>query len=261
MAKFKTQVEGKEVEIDLGDAFVPKDELATNYMPKSAFQEELTRRTSSITSNQAEKLLDDEEFRNKALDKWGVKPEPEEKKTKDLAEHVTRERTTWEQKHLKPLQTQLQERDTELSGLREKMLQSEITAAAAPFVKKALLKRPTAEVPPPIVSMLQGVFAYDNKTKTFYVKNGDTFAFTSKPAEGGSPYKTVAEFIAEWAEDKGNSDWVEDKRQTGPGLGSTGGSRAGAPHAISRADARDPAKYRAAREAAAKVGVTLQIVD
>jgi hypothetical protein len=64
------------------------------------------------------------------------------------------------------------------------------------------------------------------------------------------------------------SEWLESMKEKAPhwfpapvGGGAGGGNGRGGSHTISRADARDVAKYRNAREAAAKAGVQLQIVE
>lgn len=63
------------------------------------------------------------------------------------------------------------------------------------------------------------------------------------------------------------AEWLETMKEKAPhwfpapqGGGAGGGSgKGGGAHTISRADARDPQKYRAAKEAAEKAGSTLQI--
>ena len=66
------------------------------------------------------------------------------------------------------------------------------------------------------------------------------------------------------------AEWLEGMRKDAPhwfpgssGTGSTGGQggQGGAAFTISRADARDPAKYRQAKEAATKAGKELQMTD
>uniref|UniRef100_A0AAU7VGG7 Minor structural protein n=1 Tax=Dinoroseobacter phage vB_DshS_R26L TaxID=3161158 RepID=A0AAU7VGG7_9CAUD len=64
------------------------------------------------------------------------------------------------------------------------------------------------------------------------------------------------------------AEWLETMKETAPhwfpapvGGGAGGGNNRGGAHTLSRADARDPSKYRAAKEAAEKAGVSLQIVS
>lgn len=63
------------------------------------------------------------------------------------------------------------------------------------------------------------------------------------------------------------AEWLESMKEKAPhwfpapsGGGAGGGNGRGGAHTLSRADARDPAKYRAAKEAAEKAGTQLQIV-
>lgn len=265
--KITVQIDGKEVEIELPAEYLHQDDVKKAYMPKDAFQEELSRRTAGISNSTLEKLLNGEDMDTitKIAEKHGlIGKDKLNEAQKSVAEKLEAARREWEDKHLKPERTKAEQAHGRVQKLLHSVLVSNIlTAAAEAGVKKPMLK-PLVDGKPetaPIVSMLGSLFGYDEKTEQHYVRDGDSFAFSSTPT-GGAPYKRVSEFVKEWAGDKSNTDFVESTRQASPGVGAGGGARqAGGAHVISRADAQDAQKYQAARAAAERAGATLQIAQ
>lgn len=267
MAKAKLVIDGAEKEVDLPEGYLAPDEVKANYMPKSGFEAELARRSESITNKKLADLEGDDEFFNKLIEKRGVKIADPTKENKLTTDQLKDAQAQWEKKHLEPLKKQLEEKDQRITKFQSSSLNAEIMqAAAAAGINPALLKSPVAGQPAPFVAMIRELFGYDDKTGGWYVRKGDSFEFSSTPSEDNGPYKRVSEFVKEWAGDKENKAFIVDRRQGGAELGAGGKdtpivTATGGRHVISRADAADLGKYKAAKAAAEKAGVSLVIAE
>jgi hypothetical protein len=255
------QADGTVVAIEVADEEV----IAAGFMPATKFQEELNRRGVSIATKQGYKKPEEmtpEEIKALAEQK-GVKLEAEPVNPSDTAvmieQAVKKQRTAWETTELTPMQQKLKEQEEENDRLLASKLHSEIIAvAAAAGVEDALLKAPSKNALPPIVSMLQDAFALDVDTKQFLVlsDDGEGFAFSDKPSEA-HPYKDVEEFVTAWAEDKANAKFIKPG-QRGPNLQGVvaGGGRAGAgPVHLTRAESRNARLVAAAVAEATRRGL------
>lgn len=263
--KMKVTIEGKDVEIDVPAGFMSEADVKQSYMPTVVFEDELKRRTASIVNKQREEirqqLLQDDEFKAQASETWGLK-QKEAELQKTAAETVERQRKEWEKTQLEPLNQKL----TKTQGQAERLLRSKLaadilSAASEAGVAKALLKPVAPGQLPAIVNLVSSAFKYDEQTDSFYVVKADgEFAWASNPTQDHR-FKDVSEFLKEWATDKGNAMFVEDTRQRGAGIAST--SQSGRPGniVITKAEARDVRKYAAAKDAAAKAGVELEIAE
>lgn len=257
--KLSAMLDGKSVEVEVPDgAFIPQAEVTQKYVAKPVHDHEMAQlRTQLKDVKKPEQLLEDEEFRATAIEKWGLKPG---KGGRTSSEDLEAARKDWDAKVLKPVAEENAALKTKSQRLLRRQLEAELIAAAgAAGVKPQFLKPPTKGARAPIVSLLEGAFGFDEQTDSWYAKDGDRFAVAAKPVDGAI-YKGPAEFVAEWAGDKANADFVVDQRQRGAGFGGTGGGGgSGRPHVLSREDARDPMKYRAAKAAAEKAGVPLEL--
>lgn len=256
------QADGTVVAIEVADEEV----VAAGFMPSAKFQEELNRRGISIATKAGYRKpeeLTPEEIKALAEQK-GVKLEAEAGASPSdtavaIEQAVKKQRTAWETTELTPVQAKLKEQEDENDRLLAGKLHSEIIAvAAAAGVEDALLKAPSKNSLPPIVSMLQDAFALDVDTKQFLVlsDDGEGFAFSDKPSES-HPYKDVEEFVTAWAEDKANAKFIKPG-QRGPNLQGTvaGGGRAGAgPVHLSKADSRNARMVQAAVTEAVRRGL------
>lgn len=245
-----------EVNVPLPDGYAGPEELK-DMAPRSTIKSEIDRRVSSIRSN----LLTDEDFRSEALDAWGVDPNANDgEPAPKVEERLQQAREEWERKHLTPAQERAQELESRVNILLNRRLEAEILEAAGPAVKEPFRKR-QGKSSPLIAKMVADRFEYDPEHDAFFLKDGDDgFAFSSKPS-GDAPYKSVSEFMEEFLADPSNKDLVNDQRPRGPGFGSPGGGSGSGEFTLTREEAKDPAKYRAAREAASKAGSTVQITD
>lgn len=198
---------GKDAQPPAG--YIAESDVKEKYVPKEFMQSEIARRLKGKAD--PDTLLQDETFRAKALETWGVKPDGQKKPS---GEDVEKLYGQWEQKHVTPLKEQLAGHLQEVQSLRTRDLYGQLVSAAAPHVNEQLLQSPVAGQAPPIVHLLAPYFGYDEEHKGWFVKDGDGFAFAAKP-EKGAPYKTAAEFLTEWAANKANAAWIKDQRQRG----------------------------------------------
>lgn len=250
---FKTtvQVEGKDVEVE-----IPDEALAEQFVPFGKHNSEMARlRNEAKGRKTADELLQDPAFKETAVAAWGL-----DKAKPPTGDELVKARKAWEAEALPPLTEKLKKSEERISRLQQRQLEARILEeAAARGVKKAWLQRDSANGRPRIVKLLDSEFGYSEEHDEFFQREGDGFAFAAS-GKYAKPYRTVAEFFDGWAADKANSEFLEDTRQRGPGLQQPGNGGGGA-HQISREDAKDVRKYRAAKEAAIKAGVELQIVD
>lgn len=264
----KVTVDGKEIEVPIPDGWLSPEQIAEGFMKKDTFTSEMDRRIQAAKKGliKPEDLLKDEEFLKKVLEAQGKELfDPEKSKGKGkqlddeaLAARLAEELEVWRKKELDPVRTQLTERETTITGLRDRILDGQIVQAAINMgVKPAFLKPPSEGAQPPIVAMLRNTFGLNDDHDEFFVVKGDGWEFSSKP-DDGLPYKTVSEFMRDWAGKKENGDFVDANAQTGPGLGRPGdggvGSRTGKDVVLTREQAGDHATYTKAVEQAQKQG-------
>lgn len=251
-----------ELEVELPEGFISEEQINDNYVPKghhNAEMAKLRREAKGLVS--PDDVLEDEEFRERALGAWGIDPEGQGDAPRLTEERVQAIREEAVRKRVKPLEEERDNLRTEVEGLRRQQLTSAILTAASGVVKEGLLKSPTKGAAPPIVNMLAPYFDYDPETGQWAVREGDGFRYSGEPSET-EPYMGPEEFLASWADDEANADWVRDTRQRGPGAKDdreTGGG--GGVVTISHSDAQDNSKYKAAKAKAEERGVELRIVD
>jgi hypothetical protein len=256
----KVKIGDQEHEVEKLDGWTPNDKLAETHIPKGTFEAELTKRTGAIIKNQGyrkpEELLEDAEFKKTFMEKHGLNPDAA---AKDLQKEVERVKNEYEVKHLNPIKTKLDAATKLIEKKNQKELHAEILAATGGRAQDVLLKK-LGDAPPAIVNMLDRVFGYSEEHDKWFVRKGDGFQYSTT---GAAPYKTVEEFMTEWLDDPANKDFVKPTRQDGPGAkpAGTGSDVQGGVLRIPRADARDPQKYRAAREKAAKSGARIEFID
>lgn len=258
-----TLADGTEIEIPLPDNYVTMDEIKKTFVPKATFDVELGRRANSIADEKVkgerERLLnEDEEFKKAAFDKWGVSDQ-QKATAKSIAEAQERARREVETKQVTPLAAQLEAERKKNAQLLEAQRNGKIVQAAVDAgISKALLKEAGGK--PIIANMLGDQFGYDEKTGEFFVKSGDTFAYSNTPT-AERPFMSIGEFMKNWALDKANEQFVEDTRQRGPSMGRPGNVGSQGNVQISRTDAKNIRLLMAARDKADKMGVSVVVVD
>lgn len=248
MALFKAKalVDGVETEVELDDT-----KFLTLEQHEVRVQDTVRGRLARHAKDLRQKLLTEEEFVGEVLKAKGIDPDAKPS-GKVGPDEVAKLQEQWRTQELKPLQERAEKAEGTLTKTRDRTLRAELERALiAAGVKSSVAGR--------IAALEAGRFAFDETTEMFALRKGDGFDYSSK-ATSERPYKGVEEFAKEWAEDKDNADFVQRQSQSGPGLGGMGGQKAGVVQ-ISRADARNHTKFKAAEEEAAKLGGTVQITD
>lgn len=170
-----------------------------------------------------------------------------EGKTDAVIERRTERLKADHAKQIDALQKALAERDEKLGGASSKvkklMVEGNLRQAA---VELGLVPSAIEDA----LSRAMSVFKVDDQDRLIAEENGST----AYGKDGKSPLTP--------------SEWLESMKEKAPhwfpapmGGGAGGGNGRGGSHTISRADARDVVKYRVAKEAAAKAGVQLQVVE
>ena len=154
----------------------------------------------------------DEQFRAEVIEALGIKAGG-----KPTGEELAEAQKQWEATHLEPLRQKLSAYESQVNRLLRKDLHGQILAAAAAVgVKKAFLTPPVPGSVPPIVHMLESVFGYDEQTDGWYVKAGEGFAYSASPTKE-RPYKSVEEFLREWAQKEEAKELLEPRARAGIG--------------------------------------------
>ena len=143
----------------------------------------------------------------------------------------------------------------EVIGLREKDISSLGEQLRTIRVDNALLAAASAARainPAQIVTLLKGCVHYDQKSDSVEVRENGAPLY-----RGGKPV-TVELFVQEFLQ--ANPHFLPAGPLGSGAGGGTGVAAGGSAFRLSVEDARDPAKYRAVREAAAKAGRSVEIV-
>jgi hypothetical protein len=243
--------EGQEVELELDPENLPAG-LATKEHLQELLEGELGKRLSRAKKAALEEALKDEDFRTKALEAWGVKAEKGGKGGKPSEEELATLLEDLRKKEVAPLAEKLKATEGKLESLYAERLESEILAASEAVGVLKQFRRPLLEGSKPmIVAALRERFVFDPESGKWYERGANGEPVMSLKNRGG--YRTVAETLEAWAEDKGNAEYLETRKPKGPGLGNAGGGRGG-DVVLSRAEASDATKYREAEKVAAEQG-------
>ncbi len=248
------------MDVPIPEGFVSSDGMTENFVPRSVHNQEMAKmRTAAKGRHTDEEMLADEDFRTRALETWEIKldgsdPKPSPVDTEALTEKIT---ARLRKSDVEPLTLERDGLLSEVTVLRRASLISALVQAASGIVKPSLLKSAVPGQEPPIANILGGYFGVIPDTKTWGVKEGDTFAYSSKPTND-NPFKGVAEFVLEWSGDKANADFLLDEKQRGPALNDAPKPTGGA-ITLTREQAQDTQQYRAASAKAIEAGVPLNI--
>lgn len=230
--KTTVQVEGKSVEVDI-PGVVPEADVAAKYMPKDVVEQIVKDRLAQFAKGHI-KVDDLDDAGKKALAErlgWKLEEVDADGEPK-IGKQLEQAKGEWTERELKPLQEQVKTHRGEVETLRSGKLADSIVAVAAKAgVKTPLLTPLVAGEDPPIVAMLQRAFGFDEKSKRWFVKSADGFAFSADPAKNG-PYKSVDEFVTDWAKLPANKDFIGVTTQGGPGIGTGGGAGGGGAEVI-----------------------------
>lgn len=258
-----------ELEVEV-EGLVPEDEIEEKYISKAAHNAQMAKlRKQTDGQRDPDELLQDPDFRDRAIEAWDIEVDDGTPKlTPDRRQELLDD---FKSRHVKPLEQERDQYQEEAQRLRREQLHNKIMSSAAGKVQEHLLKAPGAGQTPPVVNLLAPYFEYDEETGQWAVKDGDSFRHSMDP-DTQSPFMGIEEFVGRWVTDDDNP-FTLDKRQRGPGAGTPGsgesaGGGSGSGSAgqggvitLSAEDAKDPAKYRAAREKAEEQGASLDIEE
>lgn len=258
--------------------WVDSDTLAKDYMSMGQHNVQMGNLRKKATEGMVNpddfqsQLLDNEEFRTAALEKWEINPNPPAPSDADarqeaerLAQALRDEKVKWQNANIPPLNDKINALTEERNQLRDYVLESKLLQAFGGKVAPSLLDTPVRDQPPHLVNMLRSYFGYDDASGQWSVRDTSQesgFAY-SKDATEARPYKGVGEFATEWLADKKNEHFLVDQRQPGAGYANDGSATSigggGLKHHISRAEAENAQAYQAALKAAEAAGATLVI--
>lgn len=239
------------------EGFISEDDM------DARFAEQLNRRVKSIEKKAEAKFLGDDDFREKALTAWGIN-EAELSKAGELnAERIAKLKEEWHKAEVEPLSKEKEAARTKLDRLLANKLDADILSAAREVgIKAEFLRSLTPGATPMLVASLRSQFDYDPEHDDFFEKDPKRpgeFAYSSKPTDT-APYRTVAERIRMFAEDKNNAEFLERQKAKGPNFQGGGGGRGG-DVVLTAVDAGDHAKYQAAEKLAAEGGGRVIVQD
>lgn len=218
----KTQItlDGKAVEVDV-PGVVSEADVASKYMPKEVVEQIIQDRLTQFAKNHVKTDSLDVAAITALAEKKGLKLATSGTQSDDLAKQITQVKGEWTKQELEPVLAREQAFKGEVDTLRRDRLTDAIRAAAARHFKDVLLTPPVPGAKPPIVTMLEPQFGFNEQTRTWHVKSAEGFAISSEPQKYGV-YKTPEEAVAEMAKNPAYKDFVRVETQAGPGLASGG---------------------------------------
>jgi hypothetical protein len=249
--KTTVQVEGKSVEIEI-PGVIPETEISTKYMPKDVVEQIVKDRLAQFAKGHVKIDGLDEAGKLALVKSLGIEVvEVDEDGTPakgSLGKQLEAVKNEWVQKELTPVAEEAKRYKAEVESLRQAKLSDAIIAAGAKAgVLPALLSGPR----PPIAALVGSeAFAFDEKSRSWYVKGENGFAISSSPTEG-QPYKTADEYVAEWAKRPENKPFVGITTQGGANLGGGSASAGDGRVVLTKEQASDGAVWA---EALKKVG-------
>lgn len=207
---------------------------ATEEKPRTYSQDQLeavvkdriTRLKKKAKAEAADELLTDETFRSKALEAWKVKPDGGAKPDPMSEDKVRELYGAWEQKHVAPLNQEVQSLRSEVERARMDRLEADIIAAGSSAgVAKGMLKK-QANQRSALFNVVLGSMAWDDEHSEWRVRADEGF----RPSPDGKKlYMDPQEFVKDvWAADPDNAALITDRTQQGAGYSgsqASGGKR------------------------------------
>lgn len=253
----RVTVEGKEHDVPLPKGYLPEADVTAKYVPKGAHNDQMARLRKELDGKKdlkpADDLLNDPEFKDKAVKTWGLNTATNEQ----FQEQLKRATETVHEREVKPREKKLAEALAEVTALRERELDGQIVAAAAAVkVDDRYLKPTTKGGKPLIVAMLRESFGFDGEHRAWFAKGANGFAYSQQ--DGGAPYMPVMEFMADWAA-KDGKEFIRSQRQAGAEAEADGGipGQVGKELRLTAAQIRDKSTFDRMYAKAQKEGLTI----
>jgi hypothetical protein len=251
--------------------YVPETEVAELRKNLAITQRKL-KQASSAPNPAA--LMDDPEFVRGVFDKHGVPYDDEgrfklpetmkdaAKVEEEFRQRLTRSQEQWRQKEVAPLAERLKSYEDKLEGTRRKTLRQALEQGARRSgvvdTKFKPLPFGTSKDFAPVHAP-ETLFSYDEEVDDWVLRQGEDIVYdnTGKPVTAGGSYWN---YFRETADKDTLSEWFGSQQQRGSGFQHNG--RGGSSFTISRQEVRQsPSKYRELKQAAAKAGQSVRIID
>jgi len=253
----RVEVDGKAVDVPLPAGYLTKVDVDAKYVPKGAHNDQMGRLRKDLDALKGlkppEELLNDPEFKEKAVKSWGLNGATGEQ----FQEQLNRAKTDLFEREVKPRDVKLTKATQEIDTLRVKDLRGQIIQAAAALKVDDKFTRPPAKGADPLIfAMLRPLFDFDAEHREWFAKGPNGFAYSQQ--EGGAPYMPVMEFMTGWVGGDGK-DFLRSQRQAGAEAEADGGvpGQVGKELRLTEAQIRDTAYFTRARVRAEKEGLTI----
>lgn len=233
MATFTVTIDGKQHEVEQGAIQLPEnhqilgpDSIPDGFVKQSVMDAKISQRVQQAKANALKEAASDETVRNQVLSELGIdlddegKPKGLETQKVDLE----KEREKWEVNRLKPIQTKLEETESNLNTLRDTSVRQSIRNAFAGKAKDEYLD---SEIGSPYVEQVfSPKFRYNPEigNAALYDKENDSFELHPNGKQANSHgYITPDDYIKLNADSKLMKRILKDESQGGSGFSKGGG--------------------------------------
>jgi len=253
----RVEVDGKAVDVPLPAGYLAKADVDAKYVPKGVLNDREARHRKEMEAfkglRPADDLLNDPEFKDRAVKTWGLNTASGEQ----FQEQLNRAKTDLFEREVKPREKKLEAANREIALLRESEVENQILQAAAALKVDDRFTKPAAKgAKPLIVAMLRPLYDFDPEHRAWFAKGPTGFAYSQQ--EGGPPYMPIMEHMSGWAAGEGK-DFLRSQRQQGAEAQADGGipGQVGRELRLTEAQILDPVYFRKAKERADKEGLTI----
>jgi hypothetical protein len=215
MADITFEHEGKSITVPLPEGYASPEDLKDKFVPKDFHSKRLADEAKRNLKRavKREDIESNEDLKAELLEAWGVKPDGAGDTKTGAAELEAWKKQYGkevETKQLKPLQTQISKLAAERDVFLKRSLHGELVQAAiAAKIDPTLVTGKS----PLLLSAFESQIGYDEETGTFAARDGEGFAPSGK---NGSLYKSVEEYLADWAADPAHKRFLVNETQGAP---------------------------------------------
>lgn len=201
---------------------VPGVVAEADVMPKTVVEQIVQDRLAQFAKGHVKVSGLDEAGKLALAKQLGIKVaevDEDGKPSGNIGKQLEAAQAEWRTRELTPALETAKRYEGEVQSLRQAKLTDAIIAAAA---KAGVLPPLLSGERPPIAALVgTDSFAFDEKTRQWFVKSADGFAISSQPT-ANQPWRTVDEHVVEWTKKPENKPFVGVVTQGGSNLG--GGS-------------------------------------
>lgn len=264
--KYKINIDGveREVEIDLGDDVLTRQQVEEQYTLKTGFEAALADRIKTALPNAIkerglvalDELPKNADLKKKVFELLGIAPDGTSTLNPQQVEEI---RKAIRESEVGPARTEAEAARKQLSAVLDRVLEEEILRDAGELNVKKPLRTKSGNMEAPIVAMLKGLFRWHPDHNRHFVAKGDKeFEFSRDPEKSGAPFRAAREYLELMLGKPEYKDFVEIPKDRGPDLGTPGGE-GGKDVYLTPEQASDHQQYMAADKTATQRGGTVQI--